>query len=288
MSKFSYTYRTIKYVHDPVVGEALNVGVILFAPSLPWVGILTESRFSRLSKAFRGFHRDSYRSTLRLYELAIKGLLDSWKTELPGVNELPSDIVQVTNVLSPDPNLTFQFGDIRAGVATNPEHALDQIFQRMVLSQAPGDSEGGRSDNDVWNKFRVSLHSRSIDSALMKKSFQSDRVDMEFDHAFKNGAWHVLQPLSFDLKDPQSIQRKAAVWVGYSSGLEDQPDLGTIYLLLGRPGDGEAFKAYKRAKALLEKVPLEHKLVEEEEAEDFARDLAKFMQKHGLLTSPTS
>jgi len=286
MSRIAYTYRVLRYVHDPAVGEALNVGVLAYAPSVPWVGLRHELKFGRLSRAFRGFHRDAYRGTLRRLESAVTELNRSWKELLPKIDQRPASLRELSHLLVPDPDLTFQFGEMLSGVTENLDEALSRHFERLVTSQAPSESGGRRSDQEVWTVYQRSLEARNIPASILsKKTFASERVELHFDHAFKNGAWHVLQPVSLDLKDTASLQRKAAQWLGYGMGLEGQEQLGTIYLLLGGPTNGVSRAAYGRAKALLEQIPVEHRLVEEDRADDFASELAAYLRRHDLLGS---
>jgi hypothetical protein len=41
--------------------------------------------------------------------------------------------------------------------------------------------------------------------------------------------------------------------------------------------------AYVKAKNLLHKIPVPHELVEENDAEEFARKLAAYMREHGVI-----
>ena len=59
-----------------------------------------------------------------------------------------------------------------------------------------------------------------------------------------------------------------------------------LYLLLG-PTHLEANRAaYVKAKNLLHKIPVPHELIEEDAAEDFARELADYMRRYGIIGSP--
>ena len=65
--------------------------------------------------------------------------------------------------------------------------------------------------------------------------------------------------------------------------LEGSPELGRLYLLLGPPHLEMHRTAYVRAKNLLHRMPIPHELVEEDEAGDFAKQLADYMRQHGVL-----
>ena len=91
-----------------------------------------------------------------------------------------------------------------------------------------------------------------------------------------------------DYVDPATMQRKAVDWLGNAVALEDHPELGKIYLLLGAP-QNEGFRGrYNRAKDLLHKMPVNHQIIEEDEATDFAREIADYMREHGLIPDDTT
>lgn len=62
--------------------------------------------------------------------------------------------------------------------------------------------------------------------------------------------------------------------------MKDEEELGELVLLLGPPQSSAQRNAYAKAKDLLGKMPVTHRLIEEDEAEDFARELASLMQEH--------
>src|SRR5688500_6372051 len=64
----SYSYCVIRYVHDAGGGERLNVGVVFYSPSVPFLGFLFEPHFERLSRTFSNFNGDQYKEVLRHFE----------------------------------------------------------------------------------------------------------------------------------------------------------------------------------------------------------------------------
>jgi hypothetical protein len=86
----------------------------------------------------------------------------------------------------------------------------------------------------------------------------------------------------------ESIQTKAARWLGNAVALEGHPELGKLYLLLGPPQLEENRASYVRAKNLLHKMPVEHELVEEKDADEFARGLADYLRAHGVVAAADS
>jgi hypothetical protein len=71
MKAVPYTFTVIRYIHDRAAGESLNVGVLVFAPDVSYIGVEVEPRFERLSRTFSGFDGDVYRQTLNRLKEAV-------------------------------------------------------------------------------------------------------------------------------------------------------------------------------------------------------------------------
>lgn len=282
MTKTSYTYCVVRYVHDPAAGEVMNLGVLLYAPSVRYFGFRLETRFKRLSEAFNGFDGDQYRRTLRQLEQSLIKLWDNLSGGLPGMFDMPDDVGQLVSKVWPDQDLSFRFGSTLAGVADEVDTALDEIFQRMVLSQYERPVSDRRSDEDVWADFSKPLPVE-IKRVLNEKVIEGEDFKLKFPHAFKNGRWHLLQPVTLDYSQINDIQEKASVWLGRASLLRDSPEVAHLYILLGAPNKEDHINAYLRAKNILSKMPIAHEIIEEDQAADFGRRLFGYMKEHGVI-----
>ncbi len=278
MSKKSYTFQVLKYSHDPAAGEVLNIGVILYCPGLAFLALRTEHKFERLSKTFAGFDGESYRYVVRRFESAVDALRRQYSQALFGTS--PNDVSQITAEIWPDTDLSIKLGSVLSGVTDDPDQALTQIFDRMVLSQGAKEEKHARSDEEVWAIYKKPLIQRELTSVLAHKNISTSEFSIDFDHAFKNQRWHVLQPMSFDLARADTVQRKAAQWLGNATALKDQKELGTLYLLLGEPQLASLKTAYEKAKRLLSRIPIKHEIIEENEADSFAERFKDFVRKH--------
>ena len=114
-------------------------------------------------------------------------------------------------------------------------------------------------------------------------TLETDLLTLRFQHAFKNDLWHVLEPVSLDYIRAESIQRRATTLLGSADAIEGEARLGKLHLLLGRPQNETHQKHYIKAKNILHKMRVPHQLVEEDEAEDFAKEIAGYMRTHGLI-----
>jgi hypothetical protein len=261
----------------------LNIGVILCAPGVRIIEARLESRYERLSDAFVNFDGDHYRRTLHQFtqvldilrqRLSANALFDLW--------DISANAQSIAEQIWPDMDLSFQIGEVMAGISDNPSDTLEQLFDRMVTSQYLRVKQGKRTDDEVWTVYQEPLVRRKVIRNLRPTVLTTPEVEVKFAHAFRNERWHVLQPLSMDYKKRENIQNKATRWLGNAVALEANPELGTLYVLLGPPLIETHRAAYVKAKNLLHKMPIDHQLIEEDEAEDFADRISAYMREHGI------
>lgn len=278
MSKIPFTFQVLKYSHDPAAGELLNIGAILYCPQLSFLGLQVERRFERLSKTFADFDGESYRYVVRRLESIVDRLREEYSQTL--LRAAPSKISQITEEIWPDTDLSIKLGPMLSGVTDNPEQSLDEIFDRMVTSQYGKQEKPTRSDEEVWTIYKKPLLDRNLASALRPKSISTPEFEIQFDYTFKNERWHVLQPVSLDLARPDTLQKKAVTWLGNATALHGQQEIGKLFLLLGKPQHRFLRPAYEKAKNLLHRMPLQHDIFEEDEAESFADEFLRFVRDH--------
>ncbi len=282
MSKIAYTYSVVRYTHDPSAGETLNIGVLIYAPDVSYLGVRMEPRFKRLSDAFAEFDGEQYRRTLRRFEQALDNIWNNLVGGLPGMFDLPSDAGRLVAQVWPDQELSFRIGPTLAGVTDDPEQTLESLFRRMVLDQYERPVTENRNDEDVWRRYYNPIPTEAR-KALREKIITTEDYELKFPHAFKNGRWHLLQPVTLDYTRTTEIQEKASRWLGKATLLRDESEVAKLYLLLGAPRHEEQLRAYTKAKNILHKIAIPHQIVEENEAADFADYLLDYMKEHGVV-----
>jgi hypothetical protein len=276
MTHQPYSYVVLRYVPDQGAGESLNIGVVVYSESSSFFSARIDSHYERLSRTFARFDGPSYRR-------AVANLLHAFRDaerSLSGKPLLAGDasLTDWLRTLMPDIGGSLSFTPPRHGIAEDLREEVAVLFERMVLSQGTDAEEPTRRDDaQVWRAYEKVL-TPAISQQLHPKSFATESIKVDFEHAIKNGAWHVIQPVSMDFQQPESMQRKASQWVGTAVGLRGTPDLGTIFFLLGEPPKHR--RAYERAKALLDQAPIKHEIVEEHDAERLNRRLLELME-HG-------
>jgi hypothetical protein len=274
----TYTYTVLRYVHDAMTGEYANVGVVVYAPACKYIGARCTAHRGRLSRMFDGVEGDHIRSLLRYIQDQVNERGRRLREELPLAK--PSGLMEIATQVLPADDSSLQWSPPGGGVADAPDAVLDALYARLVARYEGKPHAHGRNEEEVWRVFKAPLASRAILPRLQPKLIRSQMDEYEFGHAWKNGQWHVYEPVSFDLIEPDAILGKAHRWVGRGVGLQKSEEPFMIHMLLGGPREQSMRPVYTKAENLLNQIPVPHEFVREDEAERFAQNLAAEMAEH--------
>ena len=271
-----YTYAILRYRHDSIIGESLNVGVVLFAKNLGRFEYRFSRKFSRLKAAFPTLDGDAYRSTINAIEKGLKqygGFVPSMlNPSASGVREI------VERVLRQDDS-SFHWSEVGEGVSLDIEDEVDFLFRRFVTWHEEV-SPSRRTDGDVWRPVREALKQRKLNKYLGKTKIESDLTEVKFNHAWKNGRWHVFQPLSLDLKTEDRIHDKVAKWSGYLLHLESACEDFKPYFLLGKPQDAALTETYNDMIEALRQSPCNPEVYPEDKRDDLINLIEDQIKAH--------
>jgi len=277
--KTAYSFVVLRYVHDVVTGEFINVGVALYAPETKYIGGLCNTRYGRVSKMFGDIDGDYFRGLMRHIETRFEEFGDRLRKELP-IFEVPTNITQIAKNILPLDDSSLQWSEAGGGQTENPVRTLEDLFERMVVRYEMRLQRPSREDGDVWRVFKKELEKHHVLSRLQQKRIITRDYDYEFEHAWKNENWHVYEPVSFDLLETDSILDKANRWLGRITILRDSPDKFKLYMLLGEPSLEKHRTSFVKAENILNKIPGEKEFVREHEAERFSEALATEISLH--------
>ena len=276
--KTPYHWITLRYVHDVVTGEFANVGVVVYAPATRFLEARFTSSYERLNLMFVKIDHAHFRALMRYLsnqfeELAIE-VRDGLET--PPLNALTEMVRQVL----PADHSSLQWSKPGGGFTEDPSLSLQELFIRLVERYVRGQEQQSRSDEEIAKPFKARLERKRVAQLVQPKEIVTPDYHYEFPFARKNDIWHLYQPVSFDLVDPDSIVEKGVRWFGRASALHESDDEFKIHFLLGEPKQAAARKAFDHARHLLEKIPGEKELVRENEVESFADSVAEEIVQH--------
>jgi hypothetical protein len=265
-----YTFCLLRYVPDPVTQEFATVGVVISIPSERFLKARLSAHYGRITRMFGRTNGASFRSYIRHLQTQINSLGDRIAS-----GDLFEDLsvplsVKLSQILPPDDS-AFRFVPGGAGVARDPEEAINTLYQRYIGQYEDNELSSRRDDEDVWKIFRTPIERGPLSFHLEPKTIRSSNYEYEFEHSWRNGVWHLYEPISLDLGDSSAILDKANRWLGRITTLSDSPEQFKLFCLLGRPRGEELQEAYQKAQNILNKAPAEKELIREEQIESFAR-----------------
>jgi len=277
MTTTPYTFSVLRYVHDPVTQEFVNIGVALFSKQARFLSARCAANYGRITKTFGKIDGYRFRQATRYIQDQLQAVGEQFSLSLP-FESVPTIEKLLARVLPPDDS-AFQFSPSGGGISADLDKTLAELFGQFVEKYSLPESNQ-RDDDEVWKVYREPLERRSVISYLAPKKIVTPDYEYEFQHSWKNERWHVYEPVSFDLMESTSILDKANRWLGRATNLADSKEKFKMYMLLGEP-KGEGLKnAFLKAQNILHKMPCHPEFVKESEAEGFAEELASEISAH--------
>lgn len=281
--KTAYSYVTLRYVHDVVTGEFANVGVVVYAPDQRLLKARFTTSYERLNAIFLKIDHAHFRGMIRY----LGNRFDEMAEEIRDALQL-TPVLGITDlarrVLPPDDS-SLQWSDAGGGFSSNLEETLLELYSRLVERFERSSELHSRSDDDIARPFKAKLEKKNVAPKIGEKEIAAKDYRYQFRYAWKNSIWHLYEPVSFDLVEPNSILEKANRWLGRGHALHDANEKFKIYFLLGEPKQAAAKKAFQHAQHLLEKIPGQKKLVRESELDDFTEKVAEEIAHHDRASS---
>lgn len=270
--KVPYTYTVLRYVHDVLTGEFVNVGVLLYSPDANFLKARCTTSYGRLSHFYGSVDGKSLLRLLRYVENSAEELAEHLFTSL-GFNVLPKDALACSHLLIPPDDSALQFGELGVGFTKDPAATLASLFDRLVTHYMQRPARTTRMDDDILPILKSSLAQRQV--YVEPKVIVAPNDEHEFPIAWKNGIWKTCDAVSFDLSTPGDILGKANRWLGRAHTLRQSPEIFKLILFLGQPRQNDLFESYQKAENILNTMPKPFELVREHEASAFAEEVER-------------
>lgn len=274
----AYSFSVLRYVHDPVTQEFLNIGVAVYSPQANYLRAICTTSYGRITHVFQKIDGPRFRELSRHIQNRICAAGQEYESALPFEVGLSIEHL-LARVLPPDDS-AIQFSKPGVGLSSDLDRTLHELFQRHVEQYVDSGESPRRTDEDVWRVFREPLDRAFVTPRLKPKWIVAPSYEYKFERSWKNEIWHVYEPVSFDMVEPTSMLDKANRWVGRATSLIDSSDPFRIHMLLGEPTDGQLRSTFVKAQNILNKMPGEKEFVRESEAEAFAEELAREVSGH--------
>jgi hypothetical protein len=274
--KTTYSTITLRYLHDVVTGEFANIGVVLYSAEQRYLEARFTTSYERLNAIFLKIDHLHYRALMRYLANRFDEIAADIRDGLhvPPVTALKE---MVRQVLPPDDS-SLQWSEQGGGFTEDLAKTMDELFKRQVERYIAGAEQVSRTDDEIVKPFKARLG--RVAEKLAEKKIETKDYQYDFRFAWKNDIWHLYEPVSFDLVDPNSIREKANRWLGRGMALHDAREEFKIHFILGEPRQDGTKTAFENALHLLQKIPGQKQLVRENEVEHFAEQVTKEIISH--------
>src|SRR5258706_8960751 len=81
--KIEYSFSILRYVHDPVTMEFVNIGVALYAKESKFLDAICTSHYGRITRMFDRIDGDRFRQLVGYIEASVHKLGEQLSTSLP-------------------------------------------------------------------------------------------------------------------------------------------------------------------------------------------------------------
>ncbi len=276
--KVGYSFSVLRYIHDPVTQEFINIGVAVFSPDAKYLRAMCTTSYGRITHMFQKIEGQRFRQISRYIQEQICAAGHDYESALPfeGTTTIEKLLVKI---LPPDDS-AIQFSKAGVGLSGDLEKTLRELFERHVELYAASSESPRRSDEDVWRVFRGPLDRALVTPRLKPKRIVAPSYEYEFEHSWKNEIWHLYEPVSFDMVEAASMLDKANRWVGRTTSLLESSEPFRIHMLLGEPEDERLSSTFVKAQNILNKMPGRKEFIRESDAEAFAEELAREVNGH--------
>ncbi|MBI5739386.1 MAG: DUF3037 domain-containing protein [Nitrospirae bacterium] len=277
--KIPYTFTVLRYVHDVMTGEFINVGIVLYAPKAKYLNATCTPHYSRISKMFPDVDGEHFRKVVRYIQARLEEEGEGLVNKLQ-FDAAPGNVKEVAARILPIDDTSLQFSPEGYGLTEDPGKTLEQLYYRYVEKYYKKSERPSRTDEDVWKVYKKPLEEKRVINYLKPHQIIGRNYDYEFKYSWKNEKWHVNEPISFDLMDANEILDKAHKWLGRIESLVEGEEVFKLTVLLGSPRDERVKSVYTKAQNILNRMPCGHDLISEEEAESFADNLKKYIENN--------
>jgi hypothetical protein len=273
-----YTYTVLRYVHDARAGEMLNVGIVLHVAAEHRLLVKTRHTHGRLKDAFPDLDGEAFRGAMRAVERAIRAVAEdvAATTLLSGQGDAAS---YARKAMAADDS-ALQWSPVGSGLTSDAEATLERLFERLVRRNDDR-TVRRRVDEEVWRPVREKLAERNVQVPFEPKVIAGSLDSITFEHAWKNGSWHVYEPVSLDLADGDGIMAKTHRWLGHLTAVRDgATDPLKLHFILGAPQDPALAPAYRRAVALFRQAALDPEVLEEDDVDALVARIEDEVRAH--------
>ena len=141
--KQAYSYTVLRYIHDVVSGEMLNVGVVMHAPAVGFLKVRTRKTVDRLKQAFPDLDDAAFIDAMLAVDRGFATVMKQVGTA--GLFHAGTDVRALALNVLPEDDSALQWSPAATGLTVDLDGTFERLYERYVTRYdcAPtGNSEG--------------------------------------------------------------------------------------------------------------------------------------------------
>jgi hypothetical protein len=272
-------YTLLQYQHSLLLGERLNIGLLVVFPHLRKLYFRHPGNLKRLKAVYPQVPEQLLKNYFQGFNR--KAELLNRKPELFSDYNIENDPVGFINsefLIADDSALQFSKTRTAVQFSPSPEDVINQLYQlHLGLYEAEEEPKGQHNEAYLALQYKKLIREQNPELFSRKLIHENHVIEKlgnhyQFDYAWQNGTFNLVKPVSFDLLKPESIVNKATRYFGEFTLLDEEAEAQGLRfdVLLAKPRQRQLFKSYDNALRLLEK-PRHVKLVEEAKLADYSQ-----------------
>ena len=128
--KQAYSYTVLRYVHDVVSGEALNVGVVMHTPAASFLKVRTRKTVGRLKQAFPDLDPAAFADAMQAVDRGLSAVAMR-ANKMPLFDARTDARAHALKVL-PDDDSALQWSPTGTGLTADPARTFERLYERYV------------------------------------------------------------------------------------------------------------------------------------------------------------
>lgn len=167
--KVEYSFAVLRYVHDIVTEEFINIGIVLYSPKANYLNSAFTTHYRRLSEVFsHQIEGDHFKSLVKYLNKSFSDKASRLISELP-FSEAPKDVIEIANFILPKDDSSFQWSQSKSGFTEDLDKTLMYLFERLILRYQTVKKSESRTDDEIKSVFKKEFERRKIISHLKSK-----------------------------------------------------------------------------------------------------------------------
>lgn len=254
MKREKYDFATLRFVYDLATEEFLTVGTVIYSPQNDFLKFKFRRNLGLAGDLFTSDETQNFRALMRVISKHANKIEQSLKKNLLNC-ATPLD--QKLLDLIPKDDSALQWSSISSGLTKDLEATYNRLYARYCGKYDHTPRKTRVTDSDALRNLHNKLVDKKLDDYFIPKDINGSIENVQFPFAWKNGIWHCLEPISFDLANNQSIRDKAHRHVGEISSIRDSNEKFAVYFVATPPksSNPELTSAFDKALELLYAAP---------------------------------